>query len=196
MEMAQMYLGPPVARREYRDPYGHRRLRRSTQVPRTKPCASPWDSNSAQPPKGSWILETADESTQDIDDLEKLRDGKASPAQTNSQLEAYEAFALVSKALTDVKLTKAPCLDRKKKNRYDPRFLPLMAFNDLDTTLFRSVLKDNVFLVLAKLPRGVDARTYRPGFHGRPRISIELSPAIFKYGKLYVLGVLLHQMIQ
>lgn len=191
-----MYLGPPVRRRDYRDHYGHRRPRRSTQTPRTMPCASPWDSNSARPPRGSWILESADESTQDIDDLEKLRDEKASSAQSNTQLEAYEAFGLASQALTDLKFTKPPCLDPKKRHRYDPRFLPLMAFNDLDTTLFRSVLKDNVFLVLARLPRGVDARTYRPGFHGRPRISIELSPAIFKYGKLHVLGVLLHQMIQ
>lgn len=193
--MVHMYLGPPVSRRDYRDQYGYRKSRRSAQINRIKPCAAPWDSNSVQP-NGSWILDSADETTQSRDDLENLRDGKASPAQTNMQVEAYEAFGLASQAISDLKFTRAPCVDPKKRHLYDPRLLPLMAFNDLDTTLFRSVLKGNVFLVLAKLPRGVEARTCRPGFHGRPRISIELSPIIFKYGKSYVLGVLLHQMIQ
>ena len=158
-------------------------------------CAAPWDSSSAQP-KGSWILESDDESTQDKDDLENIRDRKAPPVKTDMQLEVDEAFGLASQAMTDLKFTEAPCLDPKKKHHYDPGLLPLMTFNDLDKILFRSVLKGNVYLVIARLPRGVDARTCRPGLHGRPRISIELSHTIFRYGKLYVLGVLLHQMIQ
>lgn len=184
----------PRSSREYRDRRrGYRRQRRDDYDSRTYPCPAPWESNSAQP-EGSWIY--ADQPAPTSDELENLRDARATPVKPSLQLEIDEAFGLASTALADSKTTKVHCLDPRRRPRYDPHFLPLVVFNELDELLFRSVLKGNVYIVVASLPDGVEARTSRTGLHKRPRISIELSPSIFKGGKIRVLGVLLHQMIQ
>ena len=196
-----MYPGPPVPYRGHghghRCHHGYRRRRRPVEQPRLRPYPAPWESPRRQA-EGSW-LKGKDQPSPSQTSLENLRDSSATPARSALQLETDEAFGLAHQALSDVvDMTHAPtCLDPNKRRVYEAKYLPLMVFHELDELLFRSVLKGNVFLTLApSLPTGMDARTSRLGLHGRLRISIELSPRIFRQRRSYVLGTLLHQMIQ
>ena len=74
--------------------------------------------------------------------------------------------------------------------------LPFHIFNDIDATLFSGLLRGNVYLTWAKLPRGLSGRTTRPGRQACPRIAIELSHDIIATEHPEVLvSTLLHQMI-
>ena len=198
MRMYPALLPPPPPCRGHRGHCGYRRHRRPVERPRPRsyPCPAPWESHRRQA-EGSWINGT-DQPGPSHDELENLRDRSATSAKSNSQLETNEAFGMAHQALEDVKITRVPCLDPGKQHLYDAKCLPLMVFNELDKILFRSVLTGNVFLTFADLPPGIDARTSRPGLHDRPRISIELSASIIhrRRSRSYVLGTLLHQMIQ
>ena len=189
-----MHRALPPPYRGHGGHYGYHRHRRSVERLQLDPCPAPWESSRRQP-EGSWIM-GKDQPEPSRDELENLRERNATPAKSHLQLETNEAFGLAYQALDDVNITRVPCLDRDKRLVYKARYLPLMVFNELDKLLFRSVLKGNVFLTLATLPPGIYARTSRPGLHDRPRISIELSPAILRERRNYVLGTLLHQMIQ
>ena len=146
--------------------------------------------------EGSWIY-GPDEPAPSQEDIDNLWDKEVEPAKRPERLEPDEAFGLAAHNMEDTQITYAPCLDPRKKRSYSRRNLPFMVFNDLDDTLFRSVLKGNVYLTWTMLPPGMEARTSRPGLKGRPRISIELSKSVGKtYKRAYVLRILLHQMVQ
>lgn len=189
-----MYRGPPPPYRGHRGHHGYRRHRRPVERPQIRPYPAPWESSRRQP-EGSWI-KGRDEPAPSQDELENLRDRSATPAKPNTQMETNEAFGLAYQALNDLDINETQCLDPEKRHVYEAKYFPLMVFNELDKLLFRSVLKGNVFLTLARLPPGINARTSRLGLHGRPRISIELADSIWRGGRNYVLGTLLHQMIQ
>ena len=187
-------LPPPYrGHRCHRGHHAYRRRARPVERPPIRLCPAPWESRSRQP-EGSWVQD--DEPQPSQGELENLRDKTAAPAKSNLQLETNEAFGLAYQALNDVKITHVPCLDAEKRHVYNPKYLPLMVFNELDKLLFRSVLKGNVFLVIADLPPGILARTSRLGLHDCPRISIKLSPFIWREGRNFVFGTVLHQMIQ
>ena len=190
----QMYRALPYPQHRHSHRYVYRPHKRPVERPRTQPCPAPWESNRRQP-EGSWI-KGKDQPEPSKDELENLRDSSATSAKSNLRLENNEAFGLAYQAMEDVSITRIPCLDPEKRHVYEAKYLPLMVFNELDKLLFRSVLKGNVFLTLARLPPGINARTSRPGLRDQPRIAIELSPSILKEGRSYVLGTLLHQMIQ
>ncbi|KAL8784684.1 MAG: hypothetical protein Q9195_008945 [Heterodermia aff. obscurata] len=124
-----------------------------------RPYPAPWESGRRQP-EGSWIQ--GDQPQPSQGELENLRDKDATPAKSNLQLETNEAYGLAYQALDDVKITQVPCLDLDKRHVYEAKYLPLMVFNELDTLLFRSVLKGNVFLTSAKLPPGELFKVERP----------------------------------
>lgn len=143
---------------------------------------------------GSWI-NGPHSSSPDSASLHNLQEKGAAPRSPPTRLDLEEAFGLAHEALENVKITTVPCLERNTgRIHYSGYDLPFAVFNDLDTLFFRSRLKGNVYLTWARLPRGVYARTSRPGFHGTPRITIELSRYAANI-RSATLGILLHQMI-
>ena len=140
---------------------------------------------------GSWIR-GSDHPAPEESAILALVDPKRKPASVSPPINRYEAFGLMHQALKE-KITTAACLDSSKKNKYQRIFLPYMVFNDLDKALFRSTLEGNVYL---KWSAGDSLSICsRPGLHGRPRITIELSSRLTYGTRADILGTLLHQMI-
>ena len=183
--------GPPRVDPEF-DEYRRREGRKAYVRARVR---SVLRAGNGAPPEGSWI-DGPDCPAPSEDELDSLKDPKARPAEPNQKLSVEEAFGLAARALENVKTLHATCVDPEKMQSYARLALPFMIFDDLDSKLFRSVLKGNVYLSWARLPAGMDARTSRPGFHGRPRISIQINRSMAKPTRIYLIGLLLHHMIQ
>ena len=166
-------------------PNGHRFSTTSERV---------YDGSKSYGTQGSWI-NGPDQPAPSAAALRNLQDKQAHPREATKRLDLEEAFGLAHEALGSMKMTSIPCLSHSSRAvRYSGHDLPFMVFDDLDKNLFRSVLKGNVYLKWTSLPRGIFARTSRPGLHGRPRTTIELSEDVAGHLEA-TLGILLHQMI-
>ena len=86
-------------------------------------------------------------------------------------------------------------LEPRTQHLYSCAELPFQVFNQLDKEIFRGTLKDNIYLMISKLPHsypGVTSRHNRLG----PRITIQLSQDLVDRGlHACLLAALLHQMI-
>lgn len=180
-------------RRSHHHPSHHGR--RSNAHSLTANPQSFYDGSCSYGIQGSWI-NGPDYPGPNTTLLRQLQDKRAAPQSSASSMELREAFGLAHEALGNDKITTIPCLGRTSQQEvyYAKLNLPFMVFDDLDTMLFRSMLRGNVYLTWANLPTGLYARTSRPNLHGRPRITIELNLHLNR-DRATVIGVLLHQMI-
>lgn len=131
------------------------------------------------------------------EDLAVLQSTKDPPEGRSLELSVEAAYNLAEKALKDHTRRRFACTNSNKlMSVRQKQMLPFRVFNELDAEFFRSVLTGNVSLGWTDLPFGSFSRTSRAGRKGNPRVLIELSPSLYRYGSRYdILAALIHQMI-
>ena len=166
-------------------PHGHQISVRSGGSAR-RPLTAPWD---------FWMKgETTMVPSQD--DLIILKDPALKPVRDHHGFTQEQAIKLVRQFDNQQKDSSKDAAWATKQRATHFAELPFHIFNDIDATLFFGLLKGNVYLAWAKLPRGLSGRTTRPGRQACPRIAIELSHDIIATQRTGVLvSTLLHQMI-
>lgn len=147
---------------------------------------------------GSW-LDGSRASAPTKEDVNKLLDKKASPAEPCLGLTDQEAYGLAHEALENYRRTRVVCLAPEKRALYERKHLPRMVFDQLDKELFRSVLKGNILLQAVsgrELPPGIYAMTTKADSRRNSRITITLSKdLLIQETRASILVTLIHQMI-
>lgn len=146
--------------------------------------------------QGSW-LDGPSQPGPTEEELTVLRDRAIAPAKGPLRLEPEVATKLLITGLRDTGYLRVnvQALEPSTKHLFSCAELPFKVFNQLDREIFRSTLKDNVHLTIARLPQCYPGVTYRHGLM-RPRITVRLSQDLVDRGShARLLAALLHQMI-